>query len=341
MAFLAPDLARSAGICAWLVLLSGIGGSVAADEAEARPHQVGYRRLELKFTDAAGGAQARQLDVWYPTQEKEQRHDYWGQIGLAAPDAPVAPGEHPLLLFSHGFLGASDQSIFLTESCARAGYIVASMNHTDALLHRREKSLAPPRFTDFANWTDDKYRDRREDLAALLEQLLVWNAAQDSPWRGRIDEDRIGAMGHSLGGYTVLGMAGGWKSWKEPRFKAAVLFSPFAQPLDANGDLGGVGIPVMVQGGTLDLGITPFLPPVYQKLAGPKALLVLKHETHFGWTNLISLGKTTTDCAAQGNAELMVKYTVAFFDHHLLGSDQSQLLQAADARLQSYRCELE
>ncbi len=345
--------------CGCLVLLELVGAAQAqnANRADAkkretgralaadRPHQVGYRRQDLKLTNATGEQRTRQLDLWYPTQEPEQRYEYKGplgikgQVGFAKEGATVAAGEHPLLLFSHGFLGTSDQTIFLTEACARAGYIVASMNHADSLGTRRLRKIEPPQFGDYANWTDDKFRDRQEDITALLNQMLEWNKAADSPWSGRIDATRIGGFGHSLGGYTVLGMAGGWKSWKEPRLKAAVLLSPYAHPFINQGDAGNVSIPVMLQGGTLDVGITPFLMPVYRKLSGPKVLLVLKNETHFGWTNLISLGKTTKECVADGNAEMMTKYTIVFFDHHLLGVDRSAVLEKENSRLESYHFE--
>ncbi len=310
-----------------------------------RPHQVGYRRQDFKFANAAGEQRTRQLDLWYPTQEPEQRYEYKGplningQAGFAKEGAAVAPGEHPLLLFSHGFLGTSDQSIFLTEACARAGYIVAAMNHADSLGTRGQGKREVPNFGDYKNWTDDKFRDRHEDITALLNQMLKWNMTADSDWSGHIDESLIGGMGHSLGGYTMLGLAGGWKSWKEPRLKAAVLLSPYAHPFISQGDAGNVSIPVMLQGGTLDVGITPFLTPVYRKLSGPKVLLVLKNETHFGWTNLISLGKTTKECVADGNAELMTKYTIDFFDQHLLAVDRSAVLEKGNSRLESYRFE--
>lgn len=312
-----------------------------------RPHQVGYRRQDFQFAGPSGEQQTRQLDLWYPTSEPEQRHTYKGpfgikgQVGFAKEGGAVAPGKHPLLLFSHGFLGTSDQSIFLTESCARAGYIVASMNHADSLGTRRQGKLEPPKFGDFAHWTDDKYRDRQQDVTALLNQMLEWNQAADSVWFGRIDEGLIGGCGHSLGGYTVLGLAGGWKSWKEPRLKAAVLWSPFAHPFDALGKASDVTIPVMLQGGTLDIGVTPFLAPVYRKLSGPKVLLVLKNETHIGWSNLVSLGKTTTEFVSDGNAELMVKYSIAFFDQHLLAVDRADLLEKENSRLESYRFEVQ
>lgn len=309
--------------------------------AARQPSQAGYRRQTLQFKNHADEPQSRQLDLWYPTLQTEERHDYRAQVGSVAEGADVASGPHPLLLFSHGFLGASDQTIFLMEACARAGYIVASMNHTDALFNRRQRRIDPPEFGDARKWTDAKFRDRQEDLSTLLNQLLKWNEEPDSPWIGRIDESRIGAIGHSLGGYTALGMAGGWKSWKEPRLKAVVLLSPYAHPYGPNGDLPHVTVPVMMQDGTRDFGVTPFMPPIYEKLAGPKVLLVLKGENHFGWTNLASLTTTTRDATKSGNPELMVQYTIAFLDHFLLQRDQSKLLGAPNPRLDSYRCELQ
>ena len=310
-----------------------------------RPYQVGYRRQDFKFATKAGEQRTRQLDLWYPTQESEKRYEYKdllglkGQTGFAKEGAAVASGEHPLLLFSHGFLGTSDQVYFLTESCARAGYIVAAMNHADSLGTSGKRKLEPPQFAKYAEWTDDKFRDRQEDITALLNQMLEWNKSVDTPWSGRIDETQIGGFGHSLGGYTIMGLAGGWKSWKEPRLKAAVLLSPFTHPFISQGDAGNVSIPVMLQGGTLDFGVTPFLMPVYRKLSGPKVLVVLKNETHFGWTNLTSLGKTTKECVADGNAELMTKYTIDYFDQHLLGVDRSAVLEKSNPRLGAYHFE--
>jgi predicted dienelactone hydrolase len=296
--------------------------------------------MTLTFKTVAGEERRRQLDLWFPTEAEEGPLNYRGQKGTAAKNAAVAPGKHPVLLFSHGYLGVSDQSIFLTEACARAGYIVASMNHGDALVNIFQKKQDPPKFAEFAKWTDAKYRDRQEDIVALLDQLLAWDQAADSPFFGHVDPQHIGGMGHSLGGYTMLGLAGGWESWREPRIKAAVLLSPFAQPYDVNGQLDKVTIPVMIQGGTLDWGISPFLPPVYKKLPGAKSYLVLKNETHFGWTNLISLGKTTTEAVADGNAELIVRYTIAYFDQHLLEKDRAEVLKAKEPRLEIWKYEV-
>lgn len=301
---------------------------------------VGYRRTMLTYISPGGQTRSRQLDLWYPTSQPDQRHDYAGQIGQCAVDAPVASGRHPLLVFSHGFMGASDQTIFLMEACARAGYIVASANHADASTGPRGRKVEMPKFLDAKNWTDANHRDRQEDISALINKLLEWDRTPTSPWHERIDVNTIGGIGHSLGGYTLLGMAGGWPTWVDRRIKAMVLLSPFAQPFDSTGNLRNVQVPILMQGGTLDFGITPFLPSIYRQLGGPKTYLELKNETHFGWTNLISLGKTTTEAAANGNGELMVRYSIAHFDHHLRGLDRRPTLTTGDPKLHRFQSHL-
>lgn len=324
------------GFIAWLVSASVLPAADKQTTIEQRPHQVGFRRVDFRFTTPSGDETRRRLDLWYPTEEHESPYNYRAQQGFAAKDAKVTPGRHPMLIFSHGYLGVSDQSIFITEGLARAGYIVASMNHQDALVNIFQRQ-DPPKFGDYAKWTDEKYRDRHDDIVALLDYLLEQNRSKDSPLHDHIDLNLIGGMGHSLGGYTMLGLAGAWKSWHEPRIKALVVFSPFAQPYAVNGKLNSVSIPVMLQGGTLDIPITPMLPAVYDKLGGPKAFLVLKNETHFGWTNFVSLGKTTKETVTSGDPELMLRYSIAYLDQHLLKSNQAKALEAQDPALESYQ----
>ncbi len=301
------------------------------------PLNAGLQKFSLIYDAPGGHRRESPAFLWYPTAAEAPRFDYNGQIGLAARDAPVAAGEYPLLVFSHGFLGAADQTIFLMEELARRGYIVAAIDHADAGKNL-SKSIAWPNFVDARSWDDSKYLDRKQDLSALLDYLLAQNDRAESFLHQHLAAGRIGAIGHSLGGYAVLGMAGAWPAWRDERIGAALLLSPYALPFHVNGDLSSVKVPIMLQGGTLDWGITPFLPVVYDKLRGPKHYLVLKNETHFGWTNLISLGKTTTECIQSGNAELMTTYAVAFFDRYLKGQAPA-LFEQSNSRLETYRFE--
>lgn len=321
-------------VCSWWA------AAVSAADAEYLPQEgenhVGFQKTSLTYRGSDDTERTRSVLIWYPTSATAKQHSYRGQVGFVAADGAVSSGEHPLVIFSHGFLGAPDQSIFLTEGLARRGYIVAAIAHADGLLAKREKPIPAPNFADGKSWTEDKFRDRREDVVALIDRLLKHHSQVGSPWQGRIDAAAIGVSGHSLGGYTALGLIGGWEKARDKRIKAALALSPYSMPYHSQGELDKVATPVMFQGGTLDWGITPLVPGAYKKLTGPKYYLVLKNETHFGWTNLISLGKTTTDAVNGGNAELMLDYSAAFFDRHLRGKQEGELLTAKNTRLNSY-----
>lgn len=56
-----------------------------------------------------------------------------------------------------------------------------------------------------------------------------------------------------------MGMAGGWPSWLEPRIRAVLAFSPYVLPFRVKNTLRGVRVPLIYQGGTVDIGIMPFL----------------------------------------------------------------------------------
>ncbi len=316
-----------------------IGSAVAlADEGVKPVAAAGYRKFS--FTGKADGEERRwDAFVWYPSAKEAERYNYRLQIGFVAPDSEVAKGSHPLILFSHGFLGAGDQVIFLMEAFARQGYIVATLNHADSLFQKRTKPIEPANFADAKSWTDQKFRSRREDMVALLDHLLEQNGRKESFLFEHLDTKHVGACGHSLGGYTVLGLSGAWDSWRDERIQAVLAFSPYSMPFLTQGSIAKINIPVMIQGGTLDVGITPFQTPIYNALPGPKYLVVLKNETHFGWTNLVSLGRTTTEVVKDGNAPLITDYSVAFFERHLRqkSGQETELLQQKHPRLDSYR----
>ena len=61
-------------------------------------------------------------------------------------------------------------------------------------------------------WTDQSEIDRLHDLRAVIRLI-----ANDPQLARIVDVSRIGAVGHSLGGYTVVGMAGGWADVENAR----------------------------------------------------------------------------------------------------------------------------
>ncbi len=102
--------------------------------------------------------------------------------------------KYPLVLLSHGTGGSAVQMMWLGYYLAERGYIVAAVNH-----HGNTAAETQPAAQGFL-----LYWERARDLSAVLDKLLA-----DPLFGPRIDHDRIGAAGFSLGGYTVITIAGG------------------------------------------------------------------------------------------------------------------------------------
>ena len=302
-------------------------------------NNVGYRALTI-----AG----RPVALWYPTAAQPASYSYNSNfsstVAFQAPASTVCGRKVPLVLFSHGDFGCGLQSVAITEELARHAYVVAAPDHADAFLcHTVEEKGAPHRPAPQPSvfkpeiWDEKTFLDRRDDLEAVMSELLFNREFQQV-----IDPQSIGAAGHSLGGYTVVGLAGGWASWRDPRIHAVVAFSPYVMPFQVKKTLGGVHVPLMYQGGTLDVGITPFLqgkdgafaaanPPVY--------FAVLPHAGHLALTNC-SDNHTTASCLANTtNARLIADYTIAFFNHYLKSLPEP-ILEEPNPALADYKYRL-
>lgn len=246
-----------------------------------------------------------------------------GQRNVVAWEPSAIDGAAPLIIFSHAFGSCATQSRFLTEMLAAHGYWVVAPNHSDSRCrganNTPEKKPPVKSFRAPEEWDSTTYRDRAEDIVAIIAAMK-----QDSGLKDRIDFSRIGLAGHSLGGYTVLGLGGAWPDWKIPGIKAILALSPYSRPYNTHGTLGGLSAPVMYQGGTLDFGITPFLRNPrgsYAMSPSPKYFIDFKGAAHVAWSSL-----------RNDYHEAINAYALAFFDHYVKG-------QAADAALTTRRAE--
>jgi predicted dienelactone hydrolase len=143
--------------------------------------------------------------IWYPADPTTNKEEiiFGGppETEIFVP-VTVAPGvelstaarKYPLVLMSHGTGGAAIQMMWLGYYLASRGYIVAAVNHHGNTA--AESKRAPQGFL--------LYWERSKDLTTVLDKLLA-----DPMFGARIDRNRIGAAGFSLGGYTVISIAGG------------------------------------------------------------------------------------------------------------------------------------
>jgi predicted dienelactone hydrolase len=201
--------------------------------------------------------------------------------------SPNPSGRAPLVLFSHGFHGSSTQSTFLMKALAEHGYLVIAPNHKDAVRGKPGSGFSWRPEAGFGKadaWSDSTYKDRAEDITSLLRALKA-----DQTWSAAIDWSRIALAGHSLGGYTVLGLAGGWPHWKLSEVKAVLALSPYCLPFLRQKSLGSLHVPVMYQGGTRDIGITPFVKRsggAFDQTSAPTYFVEFEKAGHFAWTDL-------------------------------------------------------
>jgi pimeloyl-ACP methyl ester carboxylesterase len=123
------------------------------------------------------------------------------------------------------------------------------------------------------------------DLSFLIDHFTAENANPASFLFGRIDTDHIGAIGHSLGGATVL-LATYHATLRDPRIDATVALSPLGCVF-LDGFFDTSTVPLMIEGGTADL-ITQYasnhLMP-YGFVNAPKYLLTFDGGTHLGFAD--------------------------------------------------------
>lgn len=214
-------------------------------------------------------------------------------------------GPAPVLFFSHGFGACETSSNFLKTTLAARGYWVFAPRHADARCGSRRASAPTVPFGKPAEWTDATYLDRANDLLAIHGALQA-----SARYAKRLDFSRVGYVGHSLGGYTVVGLAGAWPAWGTPPGVRAVLaLSPYIEPFVLRHTMAKLSVPIMFQGGTADNGVTPFVTRrggAYDSAPAPKYLVVFAGATHEAWGD-----------RRDESHDDIVAYSVAFLDRYV------------------------
>lgn len=154
---------------------------------------IGFRNIVLPATE---GGRALDVALWYPTsvdQPQILKHANAAFVGFSVvPDAPPTPGRHPLVVLSHGFGGNWNNQAWLAVELVRQGYVVAAPNHPGTT--SRDQNIEVGR----------ELWQRPRDLSQVIDWL-----SNDSIWSSLLSPDRVAVVGHSLGGWTAIEIAGG------------------------------------------------------------------------------------------------------------------------------------
>ena len=160
---------------------------------------VGFRLIEVP---AEAGSPALSGAMWYPCSKPPGEIDLGSITIRGAKDCPISGQKLPLVVVSHGNLGAFFDHYDTAETLADAGFVVAAVNH------RGDNS--PPTFSDGAD--PSVMLGRPADIKRLISHMI-----SASPAASNIDPGRIGFFGFSAGGYTGLVLLGAHPDWATVR----------------------------------------------------------------------------------------------------------------------------
>ena len=229
------------------------------------------------------------LSQWLPpaeaakvTQAQPFTMDAYVGVAPADPDG----GPYPLVVFSHGLAGYRLQSTFLTTHLASWGFVVAAVEHPS-----RDLTAA---FGDLGSLTNGLGAAESPDVAeviGVIDEVEAAATADAGPLAGlAVDTSRVGAVGHSAGGFAAYGAAAA-----DPRIVTYVaLASPaggsFSETPTTITPVPPPDKPSLLIAGTAD-AIAPLarVQSAYDRLPSPKALAVIEGVTHLGFMDICTL----------------------------------------------------
>jgi dienelactone hydrolase len=244
----------------------GVDADVAGGDYDpfgAGPYGVGTRGFEAKDV-----ARDRLFpgQIWYPARSGR--------------DADPAPGEHPLIVFSHYSGGNRTASSFLCRHLASHGYVVAAMDHSEV--------VAPELAGRQGETSDERsarigaiIASRVPDVRFLLDHLL--GGSERATGDLDIDGTPIGLVGHSFGGWTALAAPD-----VEPRVGAVAAFAPGGNskpmpgilPLELAFDWGR-DVPTLYLAAENDVSIPPAgVIELFGRTPGPRRMFILRRADH-------------------------------------------------------------
>ena len=300
------------GACA-VVLLPAVGVARSGVFAAAAP--VGHSLARLQSVGPAGLRRVRRsvaLPAVLKLVDRSRSIRLLGGRRVPRPVTtylrypPAGSGPWLLIVFGHGFASTPHVYRHLLDAWAMAGYLVAA-------------PLFPLANADAPGGLDrDDLPNQPRDLSFVISRLLAGSASPQSPLYGLVDPSRIAVAGQSDGAMTAFAAAYE-PGFRDPRIAAAVILS--GAPLGNPRRFPRHSPPLLVVQGTSDRVNNPANANVlYEEVASPKFLLLLRHAAHLPPYTIPSRGLATVERA-----------TVAFLDHYL-GQGPLDALRSAAAR---------
>ena len=283
-----------------------------SDPAKAGPYDVGATELTFERQDTAtGDPRALDVVVWYPADASGGKLDATLE---GVRDAPLAEGAPwPLILFSHGSGGSPLQSKFLMGHLASHGFVVAAVPHPGNTFEDCGGLCSE------ASELARSAQNRPDDVMFSTDSVFAEAKRSGSLLEGAIDETRLGASGHSFGGWTTLEVLK-----RDDRFAAGMPLAP-GGPFSG---YDGVTSPLMFITGERD-GTTTYdsVRDVYEnQVTGTKRhLLTLIRGGHMSFIDLCDVIAAFDGCSADdldpaAARAITTTYAAAFFKTTVTGA---------------------
>ena len=177
--------------------------------------------------------------VMYPAKDAHGDYTVAPFTVTAGLNAPVAVGQFPVVVISHGSGGNRLGYLTLAQTLSEAGYIVLMPEH-------------------FGNNTDDNFlegKTRNLELRPRHISLCIDDITENEILAGGVLPEQVAVIGHSMGGYTALAVAGGqvWNAAKrqvstqaDTRVRGLVLMAPATAWFTPEAALANVTVPMLI-----------------------------------------------------------------------------------------------
>jgi predicted dienelactone hydrolase len=241
---------------------------------------------------------------------------------------------YPVVVYSHGYDSYRTASFAQMEALASSGYVAVAIDHTyaaaftvfpDGRVVLNDPAILPPAGRDQPG--DREAREKLEativaDQRFVMDQLELLNSGKpDSRFDGKLDLQRIGLTGVSLGGGAIV-----WTCQLDVRCKAGLAQDGWYEPLPATAVSEHLRQPFMfMQSETKmwKMDNLARLDTIYQSASGPAFHLKLAGVLHADFGDYPLLTPLSGLLPERGtlNGERTVKvvddYILAFFERYL------------------------
>lgn len=193
---------------------------------------------QLSIHDEIQGAGIPAI-VFYPTDTPTSPTTFGPYTLDVSTNAPISSGRYPLVVISHGNGGTHIIYRTIGMYLAQQGYVVAMIEHPGN--NRVDNSL---------EGSYENLVNRPRHVRRTIDALMANPAFAES-----LLPDQVAIIGHSLGGYTALALAGGKPRYKDERdiavqadsrIRALVLLTPATPWYRHEGALSEVTLPILM-----------------------------------------------------------------------------------------------